>query len=213
MRDSRPIQLLASLSALGVAGLAFAAVTDLPPSFHKPLQKSIGQAIAQETLRHWKPGGTVSVFTRDTSEFPHPEADAVFASFQSSLLAAGTPIDSVQSLQLDPLRPLAVPPGDFFELIRRAPAGSVIVSFMGPPELTPEQRSQLTVIKPAIIAFCPGNIPLRSNLRELLQAGIVRAAVVDRFPPPSKPTGFEGTYALVHAEDAPSLPSQDRNLP
>ena len=213
MRDSRPINLIASLSALGVAGLAFAAVTDLPPTFNKPLQKSIGQAMAQETLRHWKPGGTVSVLTRDTTEFPHPEAEAAFTSFQSTLLAAGRPIDTVQSLQLDPLRPLAVPPGDFFELIRRSPPGSVIVSFMGPPELTSEQRSQLNPIRAAVIAFCPGNIPLRSNLRDLLQSGIVRAAVVDRSPPPTKPTGFQGTYALVHAEDVASLPSQDPNLP
>lgn len=220
MRDRPSVSLLAGLGALGTAVLAYVAVTDFPPTIDPSFHQSVGQAMAQETLRHWKTGGTITAIVRDTTEFKHPEADAQFKGFQAAILKAGASVDNVQSLQLDPLRPIAVPPGDFFELIRKASRGSVLVSFMGPPELSSEQRSQLAEIKPAIVAFCPGNLPARTGLAELFEAGLLHAAIVDRSPPPSGrpgPTGisvprtFEEAYRLLHASDAASLGGSDRN--
>ncbi len=218
MRDRRSIQLAAAAAALGTAVLAYIAVTDFPPSIDRAFHQSVGQAIAREALPHWKPGGTITVLLRDTAEFPHPEADAQFAGFQAAVTLAGRTVDAVQTLQLDPLRPIAVPPGDFFELIRKAPRGSVLVSFMGPPELTPEQRAQLPDIKPAIIAFCPGRVAERANLRDLFENGLLHAAFVDRTRPPNTATGpggtapkdspphtFEDVYRIVRPSDAASL--------
>ncbi|MGE3308793.1 MAG: hypothetical protein AB7O66_02400 [Limisphaerales bacterium] len=215
MRNRRSLEFTAGVCAFGTAVVAYVAVTDFPPSYDRAFHRSVGQAIARETLRHSNTGGAITAIVRDTAEFRHPEADAQFDGFEAAITAGGAVIEKIQGLQIDPLRPIAVPPGDFFELIRRAPQGSVIVSFMGPPELTPEQRALLPETKPAIIAFCPGNLPGRANLPELFQAGLLRAAIVDRPPPAAKPSGgapparprvFEDAYRIVHAADASGLP-------
>jgi len=209
MRDSRPLSIAAALVAVGGAALAFVAVTDFPPSIDKPFHRDVGQAIAREALRYLKPTGSLVVLVRDTSEFPHPEADALLEGFRGALGTSGREIDSVRSLQLDPLRPLAVPPGDFYELLRTTRAGGVIVSFMGPPELTPEQRAQLPPAKAEVVAFCPGNIPRRSNLRELLEAGLVQAAVVDRPGARARSKTFDEAYRVVRQADATSLEASE----
>ena len=212
MRDRRSIDILASLLGLGGAALAFAAVTDFPPTIDRRFHQAVGQAIAQEALRHLKPAGTLTVLLRDTTEFPHPEADAQLRGFRQAVAAAGRDLDSVRTFQLDPLRPLAVPPGDFFELLRRTAPGSVIVSFMGPPELTAEQRNQLGQIQPGIVAFCPGNLPRRAGLRELLESGWVHAAIVDQPAAPARPKDFDAAYRIVRPADAASLDSPETNL-
>ncbi len=211
MRNRRSLEFTAGLCAFGTAIVAYVAVTDFPPSYDRNFHRSVGHALARETLRHWKPGGAITAIVRDTSEFKHPEADAQFDGFETAITEAGATIEKIQGLQLDPLRPIAVPPGDFFELIRRAPKGSVLVSFMGPPELTPDQRALIPEVQPAIVAFCPGNVPERANLRELFEAGLLHAAIVDRPPPAAKPTKgsrlshpqtFEDAYRVVHSSDA-----------
>jgi hypothetical protein len=83
-------------------------------------------------------------------------------------------------LEVDPLRPIAVPASEFCEVIRNTPEGSVIVSFMGPPLLTQAERSRLGDIKPAIVAFCSGSLPELVDLPSLFQQGLLKAAVVDR---------------------------------
>jgi len=70
------------------------------------------------------------------------------------LAKAGVKIDSIQALEVDPLRPVAVPAGDFFQWIKNSTKGSVIVSLMGPPMLNETQLEQLGEVKPAIVAFC-----------------------------------------------------------
>ena len=99
------------------------------------------------------------VITRDTTTFENPATDVQMASFRKTLREARVIVGSVQSLQVDPLRPVEVPSGDFQEMIGKAPKGSVIVSFMGPPPLlSSAQRRRLEETKPAIVAFCPGSI-------------------------------------------------------
>lgn len=224
MRDRRSTQLIACVAALGTAVLSFVAVTDFPPTIDRTFHQSVGQAIALETLSRWKPGGTITAILRDTAEFKHPEADAQFAGFRSAIQKAGGTVDTVLTLQVDPLRPIAVPPGDFFELIRKGSSGSVLVSFMGPPELTSEQRAQLTDIKPTIVAFCPGRVADRARLRDLFDNGLLHLAIVDRTPAPtptaahagkspknSRPLTFEETYRILRPADAASLADPERD--
>jgi hypothetical protein len=101
-------------------------------------------------------------------------------SFQQELRARQASIGAVEKLQVDPLRLIAVPPGDFQNWIHQSAAGDVIVSFMGPPLLTEAQWQQLGEIKPAIVAFCPGNGPLPVDFRPLFAHGQLRAAIASR---------------------------------
>ena len=83
-------------------------------------------------------------------------------------------------LQVDPLRPLQVPAGDLHELLRRGAVGDVIVSFMGAPLLSDEQRASLGGVKPKVVAFCPGGIFGIQELKALAGQGLLHAAVVSR---------------------------------
>lgn len=210
MRNSSPINAAAALAVAGSAVLVFLAGHDLPSPPEKAFHAAIGRTMAQETLRLVKPGAGVTAIIRDTAAFRHPESDAQFQAFQETLRAGGSAIVSTQSLQVDPLRNLEVPPGDFFELIRKAPAGTAIVSFMGPPVLSEEQRARLGEIRPRVVAFCPGSIPRRIDLRTLFESGLLHAAVVEREDPapagkppadPKPADWFAANYRVLHGAD------------
>jgi hypothetical protein len=86
----------------------------------------------------------------------------------------------VQLLQVDPLRPLELPSGDFVELLRRGVAGDVIVSFMGPPLLSDEQRAAVAGSKAKVIAFCPGGFSDFVDLKKLAEQGLLHVAIISR---------------------------------
>lgn len=212
MRDSKPMNALALLVTAGAGVGLWLGIAGLPARPDRKAAEASGWAMAQEAVRHLKEGGRLLVIERDTDAFKHPEADYQSRAFAKAVRQAGGSIAAVQALQLDPLRPPEVPPGDFFELIRRAPAGSVIVSFMGPPLLSAEQRAQLGTIKPRIVAFCPGAMPNQIDLRILFDAGLLHTAVISRPPPrrpgpePGHPQGrFDRHYRLVTAADVAGL--------
>jgi hypothetical protein len=158
-----------------------------------------------------KEGGRLIAITRDTGSFPHPESDCQFKSFRKAVRKAKATITTVHALQVDPLRPLEVPAGDFFELMRTSPAGSVIVSFVGPPLLSEEQRNQLGQIRPKILAFCPGDVPTRTDLRKLFAARLLHAAVVSgkSTTQSAKPKNLRGVfdhyYRMVTAANVADL--------
>ena len=142
------------------------------------------------------------------------DADAAQHASSRALLEAGraTSVKTLE-LQVDPLRPVQVPPGDFFELIRKASSGDVIVSLMGPPFLTEEQHVQLGAIKPRIVAFCSGNLADYIDLRVLFDQQLLHAAVVSRpnapgsSSNPEKPQqSFEQLYAIVTATNPAPIP-------
>jgi hypothetical protein len=219
MRNSPPINAAAGLAVVGAAVMVFLAANDLPPSTARALHAAIGQAIARETLSQIKPGAGVVAIVRDTSAFRHPQSDFQFRAFADVLRAAGSPLVATQSLQVDPLRNIEVPSGDFYELIRKAPPGTAIVSFMGPPLLSDEQRGRLGEIRSRIVAFCPGAIPARVDLRSLFDNGLLHAAVVEQEPTAAPPTQggrdnsshlkpadwFAAHYRILHSTDDPSL--------
>jgi hypothetical protein len=181
MKDNSIVAALAGIVSLGAcAAIHYAAPGGLPPRFEANPHAASGWVLAQQALSLLEPGGQITLITRDTTSFKNPALDIQRDSFAKTIRKAHAAIASVQALELDPLRPVEVPAGDFFELIRTAPAGSVIVSFMGPPLLTDAQRSQLKVIKPRIVAFCPGSIPDQVDLRVLFNQGLLHAAVVSR---------------------------------
>jgi len=152
----------------------------LGPHVDARAHQASGELMAQQALACLAPGGQITVITRDTATFRNPATDIQLASFLKAISQTHAVISSLHALQVDPLRPIAVPSSEFCEAIRNTPGGSVIVSFMGPPLLTQAERSRLGEIQPGIVAFCSGSLAESVDLRPLFQQGLLRAAVVDR---------------------------------
>ena len=168
--------------------------------------------MAQQALSLLGKGGQMKVIARDTAAFKQPAAEIQLHSFKKEIRRAGVAIAAMQLIQVDPLRPLEVPPGDFFESIRKAPPGSVIVSFMGPPLLSDEQRGELGAPKARIVAFCSGDLADHVDLRALFDQQLLHAAVVSRRSAGdsrnSRPAeSFDQLYMSVTASDLSALPS------
>jgi hypothetical protein len=198
MRNSKVIGSMASMVVIGgLTAIVLVLRGGFPPRLDSKPHQAVGWFMARQALSLLKPGGQITIIARDTAAFKNPAADIQLASFKKSLRKAQATIRSSLLLQTDPLRPLEVPPGDFLELIRKTPKGSVIVSFMGPPMLSAAQRNQLGEINPAIVALCPGSVTETADLRGLFEQGLLHAAVISRrSPSPSsaQAKGLQGCF-------------------
>lgn len=202
MSSRRAIEIIAVVSGLA-AGLAlWATLWHAPPRPDRALATAIGETLAREALQFTRPGGRVTVITRDTSEFKQPAMDVTLRALRRGLERGGVATVTKQTIQLDPLRPVEVPAGDFYELIRRSGADHVIVSLLGPPMLNEDQWVRLGAVKPKIVAFYSGNLAETMDLRRLFDAGLLHAAVVNKPPsgPRPKPArSFDELYTVVRA--------------
>ncbi len=220
MGNNRAVEIVSGLTTLGALAVIILFTGEWPPSTHRKLHEAIGHAMARQALSLSDNGAHILVIARDTVAFKQPAADIQLNSFKKELRRGGGTIAAMQLIQVDPLRPLEVPPGDFFEWIRKAPPGSVIVSFMGPPLLTEEQRSQLGVIKPKVVAFCSGNLTDHLDLRTLFDQQLLHAAVVSRHGSPGvslnsqkQAESFDQLYMSVTAANLTSLPAPKVAIP
>jgi hypothetical protein len=181
MRDNKVIATAAGVVALGSAlGLFVSLSGGFGPPIDRAVPEALGRALARQTLRFLKPGGKVTVITRDTATFQNPASDFQLAGFRQVLDKAGVAIGSVQALQIDPLRPSKAPPGDFLQWIKQGAKGDVLVSFMGPPMLNEAQLAQLGEVKPSIVAFCSGPVRAQADLAGLFARRLLQAAIVSR---------------------------------
>jgi hypothetical protein len=205
------------VSGLAILGAAAALVLTVTGGSGPRLEpgpfREAGRVLAQQTLSELKPGGLLTVITRDTAAFQNPASDVLLKSFRNELSRSGVKIDATQAIEIDPLRPVSVPAGDFFQLINKSAKGSVLVSFMGPPVLNETQVSQLGEIKPAIIALCSGPVRDQVELRTLFSQGLLRAAVVSRRPVLAAPANsgtdraaFDREFVAVTANNVTALP-------
>ncbi len=218
MRNNKFIGITAGAAAMAsCAALYLVLHGGFGPGFKPEPFAATGWVMARQALNLLKPGGQVIVICRDTAAFKNPASDIQLASFNRTLNQAHVTATKTLALQVDPLRPVEVPPGDFFELIRKTPPGSVIVSFMGPPLLTEAQRLQLGEAKPGIVAFCSGNLPDRIDLKTLFDQQVIQAAVLSRkspvrsVTPPRDPQAWfdEGFLAVTAATYATRVPATD----
>lgn len=214
MRNRRSTELIALLSAAAASVTIFLSSCEFAPRINRTLHAAIGKALAKEALSLLGPGGQITVITRDTEAFPQPAMDVLLASFRREVRRADATIAATQLVQADPLRPVDVPSGDFFELIRRSPPGHVIVSLLGPPLLREEQRTKLGSVQPKVVAFCSGSLAETIDLRQLFNSGLLHVAVISRpvlsfgaDTPPKTPYGFDRLYTIVGAVDLSKLPS------
>jgi hypothetical protein len=209
MRTRTSTSVLAAAVVLAAWTAIWAVTSGLPPRVEPRIHEEIGRALAQEAVRLLGPGGSVTVLARDTGTFKQPAIDIALGGFTRELKKNGGKPPVVQALQVDPLRPLQVPAGDLHELLRRGAVGDVVVSFMGAPLLSDEQRASLGAVKPKVVAFCPGGILGIQELKALGGQGLLHAAVVSRpakAGTPSAPdTGREPFDALYERLDPAAL--------
>lgn len=183
MRDHRGIQAAAAFVAAASAGamFAFALSRNVAPAEDPALHREVGRALAAEALRLHRDGGRITVFARDTSEFPQPAVDHALAGFREAVAEAGRPEPAWRRIAEDPLRPIRVPEGDLFELLRKSKPGDVVVSFLGPAVLGEDQRRDLgNGPHGSVVAFCPGAIPETLDLARLASMGLLHGAVLSR---------------------------------
>jgi hypothetical protein len=173
--DRKVIATIAAAIVSVVAALFF--FVTLPPPVDRSLHANIGAALADEAGRLVRPGGKITVICRDMETFPQPAMDVLLKSFKSHTKGAEV---ITLPVQVDPLRPANVPPGDFFELLRKSKAEDVIVSFLGPPMLSADQIVMAGGVRPRIVAFCAGPVAANLDLRSLFDVGLLHAAVVGR---------------------------------
>lgn len=180
MRNSPALNVLAIVAT--AAALVALGVNSLPgsPSLDTAIQQEIGRSLGEQTAKLAGPGGKITLILRDTEAFPQPAVDVVRAAFTRELNKAGKFEIVSQSIQTDPLRPVVVPFGDFLETMRRAAAGDVIVSVMGPPVIPPDKRPPPGAFKGKVVAFCPGAIAEQIDLKELAEQGLLHSAVISK---------------------------------
>src|SRR5687768_17370860 len=166
MRNRKSIDALCLGAICAAAGIAALSMWNLPPKREDALYASVGRALAREAISAMPSGGEIVVIARDTGTYPQPAMDAALRTIRSEVQGV-----TLKLIQLDPLRPVEVPPGDFYEVIRRAKPGQVIVSLLGPPVLEAEQQAKLGPNRPKIVALCTGSLSEQTNLRELFQQG------------------------------------------
>ena len=210
MRNHWVPQLLAGLVIAAAAVVWFSLAQSLPPSVDRTLHRELGEALAREALARLGKEAEITVITRDTTDFPQPALDHLLAGFTRTARKANARIAAVRALEVDPLRLVEVPSGDFISLLRRAKPGDVIVSLMGPPLLTPDDQRQLGPVHARVVAFCPGALPAQIDLRRLFADGLIHAAVVSqraRADGATKPLPltFEQSYRVVTATNVGAL--------
>jgi hypothetical protein len=211
-RNHPVIGTAAGLTTLVSLAVLFLATSEWPPRLDPAPHEAAGWGLAQLALSRLSPGGQITVIVRDTSEFKQPAIDILFRRFKSAIRKGHASIRTVHAIEADPLRLVEVPSGDFMTLLHRAPPGSVVVSFLGPPMLTSQQREQLGEIKAKVVAFCPGNAPAQIDLRQLFAARLLDAAVISRRSPApgaararSEAARFDQLYQTVSATNVASL--------
>jgi hypothetical protein len=183
-----------------------------PAPVDRKLHSEIGRALAMEASALLKPGGKVTIITRDPEAFPQPAVDALIKTFKRNLKSDAQV--SKLLVQVDPLRAASVPPGDFFELLRKAKPEDVVVSLLGPPVLSDQQRFILGGVRPKVVALCNGAMSGNLNLRSLSDVGLLHAAVVSRQFPPARtqaqrqvPRDFANLYQSLSAKELAALPN------
>jgi hypothetical protein len=212
MFKSKRLRLVGSVAIFVSIASIFLSISGLPLSFPSEPHRSIGKLMARKCLLLLGPGGQIHLIVRDTKAFEQPAAEEQEKAFEREIRSSGATIASVTRLQLDPLRPLEIPPGDLFQLMRKASPSSVIVSFMGAPFLPADQLRNLGPVHCKIAAFCPGEIYKQTNLKGLFEAGLLHSAVVSK--PPSRSLqpanrNFDNLYLSIDSGNLADLPTRD----
>jgi hypothetical protein len=202
---------------LGLTLAAWAAIFlifwPLPPRMDVAPHRVVGEMVAAEALKHREGGGRLIVITREIEHFTVPAAEAQFQAFAVAIQKAGARIDLHRVVKVDPLRVVAVPAGEYFDLLRKGKENDLIVSFLGPPQLSEDQLARLGGQRVKVVAVCSGAMPEQINLKRIFEQKLVTAALINQETRDgSKPAGdmrvqFERAWKWIRAENLSELPN------
>jgi len=219
MKDRTPVKVLAVTTLVVAWSALYLIQNPRPPRIDPRPHEGLGEVLAGEAARLLKPGARLIVIARDSAPFQVPACAAQLDGFLRAIRKAGKSVTELRRIKLDPLRLTAVPPGDFFDLLRLGRPDDVIVSFLGPPALEPGQVDQLGGWRGHVLAVCPGGAPARVNLRRLFAEGLLTAVVVSRPDAParagpgSRSHAFAQMFMLITAANLQDLPGASPRLP
>jgi hypothetical protein len=205
------LKTIASLVVI-VASLAFLFVR-LPPKIEEAPHVGIGQKLAEQAGKSLGSGGKIVLIAPDRSVFRYPGFEIQLKAFHAALRKARLTVSATNLIKLDPLYLVRVPSGDFANILRKQSDGDVVVSLLGPPILTAEQKSKLPPRHPRVVAVCSGDLPLYVNLKGLFDDDLLHAAIISRpSPSPAPRTGssedsFNHFYHLITAANTSDLPA------
>lgn len=198
------------------AGFLFLTLGGLPPSVNRKPHQGLGQVLGEEAVKLLGSGGRITVIGRDTEAFPNPSADAQLKSFQRAVAKAGAKVAVTKLLRSKPLSVVTVPPGEFFDILKKQSDADVIVSFMGPAVLDDAQLAKLGEKRPKVLALCTGTLPRRVPLQRLFDQKLLHAAVLSReqllsgSPASDTPRGwFDHWFQLVTPASVAETPLPD----
>ena len=202
-----------------LATLAFFAIHYIgtPPKVDARPHVGIGRVLAEQAGKLAGVGGRIVLIAPDVTVFRYPGPEVQLKAFHETLRKANLSVAATNWVKLDPLRVINVPPGDFASLLRRHGEADVIVSLMGPPNLTGEQRSKVPVKHARVVAVCSGDTPKQIHLASLFEDNLLHTAIISRTTVPvSPPTTdepekwFEHLYQIVTSKNLNELPSTTR---
>jgi hypothetical protein len=183
-----------------------------PPAIDRRPHEALGEFLANQAGQRMEAGARLIVLVRDSRSFAVPAAEAQWDGFQKTLQRSGTKISLLRSLKVDPLRVAGVPSGEFFDLLRQNRDNDVIVSFLGPPALDPDQLVRLGSKRPRVLAVCSGAMPTQLDLRSIFEEKLLVLAVVSRPNAPSQADGsgrqsaFEQLFTVITPSNLSDLP-------
>jgi len=175
--------ILSIVVIVACAGVLFFRFVGLPPRVDARPHIGIGEALAEQAVKLVGSGGKITLIAPDTSVHRHPGAEVQSKVFFKALRRANLTVSSTNLIKLDPLRLMRVPPDDFVNLLRKQSEADVVVSLLGPPIPTAEQKGKLPAKHGRVVAVCSGDMPHQINLKSLFDEHLLHAAIVSRTSP------------------------------
>lgn len=198
----------------GAALLFYFSVGEAPPRLDRRPQMALGQALAEEAIKLLGNGGRVTLIARDTSTVKNPASDWQVKAFSDTLRRAKLAVTATNFVQLDPLRVVRVPPGEFFAAIKKNSEADVVASLLGPPMLNNDDIGRLGERRPHIVAVCSSSMLGQMNLKELFGQNLLHLAIINRpRPAPELPASdnlhdwFDHFYQVVTPANLSELQS------
>jgi hypothetical protein len=205
--------IVAGVVMCGAVISLFFSFFNFPPAFNAKPHEAIGRTLASEAARLLGQGGRIILIARESSAFDNPATEVQLESFSRAARTAGATIAATNLMKVDPLRIVAVPPGEFLEILRKASENDVIASFLGPPNLAGAQRAKLSGKRTRVVAVCAGAMPLQVNLKRLFEEKLLDVAIISRrvvastAPQADTPQGwFDHLFQIITTSNLGDLP-------
>jgi hypothetical protein len=197
---------------VGAALLFYLRAFERGPVFELRPHLALGEALGDLAVKSASNGGRITLIAPDTSGTKWPAADAQMKGFFRALRRANLHVSATNLIKLDPIRLVRVPSQEFVKLIRKQTEADLVVSMLGPPTPTPEERAQIPARHARVIALCTGELPRQVNLRALFEGQLLEAAIIHKPAPTGPPRTeqlpdwFDHYFEVITPKNLENLP-------